>query len=77
MCNLIFFVVVIGIIVVLSLFLVDICVEFIEGVLKDCFVLMNFSDCDIGVGIFKIDFIGLYVGLIFDVLGIGVGVEVF
>ncbi|MCH2249148.1 MAG: aggregation factor core [Cognatishimia sp.] len=68
---------VIGTIAVSSPSLADIRVEFIEGAPKDRFVFTNFSDCDIGAGVFKIDFTGSDAGLIFDVSGTGAGVEVF
>ena len=68
---------VIGTIAFSSPALADIRVEFIEGAPKDRFELTNFSDCDIGAGIFKIDFTSSNAGLIFDVSGSGAGVEVF
>ena len=68
---------VLGTIAVSSPTLADVRVEFIEGAPKDRFVLTNFSECDIGAGIFKIDFTGSHAGLIFDVSGTGAGVEVF
>lgn len=68
---------VLGTMAVSSPTLADVSVEFIEGAPKDRFVLTNFSECDIGAGIFKIDFTGSNAGLIFDVSGTGAGVEVF
>ncbi|MEJ5219138.1 aggregation factor core [Cognatishimia sp. D5M38] len=77
MRNSILSAVVIGTIAFSSPALAEIRVEFIEGAPKDRFVFTNFSDCDIGAGIFKIDFTNSNAGLIFDVSGSGAGVEVF
>jgi hypothetical protein len=66
-----------GALLIASPSLADLQVQFIEGAPKDRFVLTNVSDCDIGPGKFTIDFTTSNAGLIFDVTGVGAGVEVF
>lgn len=55
----------------------DVQVQFVEGALKDRFVIENVGSCDLGPAEFTIDFAVSNAGLIFDVTDTGAGVEVF
>jgi hypothetical protein len=55
----------------------DVRVQFFEGAPKDRFIITNEGACNIGPGTLVIDFAASKAGLIFDVTGVGAGVDVF
>jgi hypothetical protein len=55
----------------------DVGIHFIEGAPKDRFVLTNLSDCTLEEQTIVLDLTPSAGGLIFDVTGLGAGVEVF